>query len=143
MMGGAKPGPRLASLWRDRSGATATEFVLVIPLWMTIFLALVQVAVLFWANAGLSHALGEGARVAALFSPAGRTNDALGNAIVARIEAARFGIVPDDMPDPDLSFATTAGGVPFVDISVEYNAKLLLFDVPALTLRHQRRVYLP
>lgn len=134
---------RLRTLWRDRAGATSAEFVLVIPLWFTLFFGMLQIAMFFWANAGLQHALGEGARVAAIFSQQGRTTEALTADIVARIEATRFGIIPDNMPDPVVTYATTPDGLRYADISVEYDAKLLLFNVPTLTLRGQQRVYLP
>lgn len=128
----------LSCLRQDRRGATAAEFALTVPLMILILMAFVQVGMYLHANAGLQNALGEGARVATLWprrSPA---------EIADTIRASGFGLDPERFDEPQLTFGN-AGGQDFVDIRVSYTPRMnfLFFDVPGVTLTHERRAYLP
>ncbi len=120
----------------DRSGATAAEFALVVPVYILIVLGLIQAGMFFWANAGLKNGVGEGARLASLYP---RKDDA---AIVARIRGSAFGIAAADLTTPILTHGKS-GKVDYVDISVSYRGKLVLFNVPAITMTETQRVYRP
>ena len=54
---------RLATiLQRDERGAAAIEMALALPVLVTMIYGIFQVGLLYQANAGMQHALGEGAR---------------------------------------------------------------------------------
>ncbi len=125
-------------LRRDRRGTAAAEFALTIPIFLAIMFGVIQVGILFFANAGLQNALGDGAREATLWPRKSETE------LAAEITASRFGVKPDNMADPVFTYGA-AGGQDYVEISVSYTADLnfLLFQVPGITLQHSRRAYLP
>ena len=52
---------------RDESGATMVEFAFALPVLILMIWMLVQMGLLFRANSGIQHALGEGARFATLW----------------------------------------------------------------------------
>ena len=56
----------LKILRRDEEGAAAIEFAIAVPILVTMLYGIFQVGLLFQANAGMQHALGEGARYATL-----------------------------------------------------------------------------
>lgn len=120
----------------DRRGFAAAEFALVVPLFSLIILATIQAGVFFWAKAGLEHAIGEGARLASVFPR--KTNDE----IIARIRATAFGTNASSLQTPTVT-PGTVGKVDYVDINVSYNAKIVVFNIPAITLTENRRVYRP
>ena len=122
---------------RSRSGATAAEFALVLPLFMMFIFAFVGIGSVFWANAGLRHAVGEGARVATLFP---RRDNAT---IISTIQNSSFGL-NQLMGTPTIT-AGTANGQDFVDITVTVNPQFNLFfiAVEPITLTERRRAYRP
>ena len=128
----------LARLGRDRDGSTAAEFALVIPVVVMIIFGTIQLGIIFFANAGLQNALGDGARVATLWPP--RTEQD----IRAELLASRFGIDPQKMAAPVITTGS-ASGQNFIEINVSYTTDLnfIFFKVPGITLEHSRRAYLP
>jgi Flp pilus assembly protein TadG len=127
----------LLRLARDRRGATAAEFSLVLPMFMMFVFAFFGLGAVFWANAGLRNAVGEGARVATLFP---RRDNAT---IISTIQNSSFGL-GNWMGAPSLT-AGTANGQDFVDITVTVNPrfKLLFINVQPITFTERRRVYRP
>jgi Flp pilus assembly protein TadG len=128
----------LTAIRRDRRGATAAEFALTVPLMILILMAFIQVGMYLHASAGVQKALGEGARVATLWPRRSQAE------IAEAIRASGFGLNPERFGDPQYTFGT-AGGQAFVDIRVTYTPWLnfLFFEVPGITLAHERRAYLP
>jgi len=127
---------RLLRILSDQRGFAAAEFALIVPLFLLILLATIQAGMFFWAKAGLEHSIGEGARLASIYPR--QTNDA----IIARIKSTAFGTVPADLETPTLTTGSV-GTVDYLDITVNYNAKLVVFNVPTITLTETRRVYRP
>lgn len=122
----------------NRSGATAAEFVLLVPVLMALMLGAIQIGILFFANAGLNNAVSEAAREATLWP---RRNEAQ---LRARLEARRFGLNPENLSTPVITFGTDAGQ-DFVDIQASYRVELNfgIFSIPAVTLDERRRAWLP
>lgn len=122
---------------RNRSGATAAEFALTLPLFLAFVFVFFGIGAVYWANAGLRNAVGEGARVATLFPR--RDNAAISNAVLA----GSFGL-GNAMRDPTIT-PGTANGQDFVDISVTVSPRFDLFfiDVEPITLTETRRAYRP
>lgn len=129
---------RLDALCRDARGAVAAEFAIVIPVLLMLLFTTFQVGMLFYANAGLQNAVGEGARVATLWPR--RT----AGQITAEIEASRFGLNPARLGEPQLTFGQTAGQ-DWVDITLTYNTTLdlIFFEIDGIALQETRRAYMP
>lgn len=127
----------LTRLHRSRCGATAAEFSLVLPLFLMFVFAFFGIGSVFWANAGLLHGVGEGARVATLFPRRSATE------ITAAIRDSSFGVA-GLMQTPSITTGT-ANGQDFVDISVTVNPQFDLYfiEVAPITITEQRRVYRP
>ncbi|WP_156254284.1 TadE/TadG family type IV pilus assembly protein [Sandarakinorhabdus oryzae] len=122
---------------RNRSGATAAEFSLVVPVFLAFVMVFFGIGFVFWANAGLRNAVGEGARVATLFPLRDDTT------IINTIKSNSFGL-NGMMGTPTLTTGT-ANGQAYVDITVTANPRfnLYFFTVSPITLTEQRRVYRP
>ena len=54
-------------LKRDDRGAAAIEMALALPILVSMIYGLFQVGLLYQANAGMQHALGEGARLSTIY----------------------------------------------------------------------------
>lgn len=121
----------------DRKGAAAAEFAIVVPVLLVLIFAVFQVGVLFFANAGLKHGLGEAARSATLWP---RRNDAQ---IIAQFRSTVFGVDQQTLADPVITTGRIQGA-DYVDISVSYTVPLNLFVIPlsSITLTDQRRAFL-
>jgi len=120
-----------------RNGATAMEFALVMPVLAALLLASIQVGIIFFANAGLANAVAEAAREATLWP---RRSDA---ELRARLQARRFGINPQYMSTPVITYGTE-GVQDFVEIQASYTVNLNfgLFSVPGVQLSETRRAWL-
>ncbi len=128
----------IRQLVRSRSGAAAAEFAIVVPVLIMVLFAILQFGMLFFANAGVQNAVGEGARMATLWP---RRTQAQ---ITSEITASRFGVNPNQLSAPVFNYGR-AGGQDFVEITLSYEAEMefLFFEVPTVTLTHTRRAYLP
>ena len=127
---------RTASLMREERGVSAVEFALIAPVLFAFIIAISQVGMLFFANAGLKNALDDGARLASLYP---RRTAAQ---VTARITDRRFGLDPAHIVGPTY-VAGTSNGAPFIEITLTYNAPLdfLFYRVGAFQLTQTRRVY--
>jgi Flp pilus assembly protein TadG len=128
----------LRALARDRSGSTAVEFAMTIPILIVGLFACLQFGILFFANSGLQNAVGEGARMATLWPR--RTQQQ----IASEISASAFGLQSEKLAAPQFSYGVS-GGQDYVDITLSYTTELnfLLFSVDGVTLRETRRAYRP
>jgi Flp pilus assembly protein TadG len=124
-------------LLRDRRGVGAIEFGLTAPLMLIMVLGIAQLGTLFAANAGLQHAVDEGARLATIYP---RPTDA---AIIAMINQKKFRLASNRITGPTLTHDVSAAGIPYVDITMSYAVPLnfVLFTTPPITLSQTRRAY--
>jgi len=123
-------------LRRNADGAAAVEFALVAPALILLIVGIAQLGVLFMANAGLHHAVGEGARFATIYP---RPND---EQIRARIADTRYGLDPASLSTPTITPGTD-DGAPYLDISATYTVTpdFVFFTLPAVTLTETRRAF--
>lgn len=152
-------------LIRDQRGAAVVEMALALPLLVSIIFGIYQLALLFFANAGMQHALGEGARFATLYSTARNvtvTDNSKSPAVVStravnyptkadvktRITSELFGrsdgtFTVDD-PIGGTSSTTIAGLDDWYDLRITYKRKLdfIFMKGPTITLVRTKRVYL-
>jgi Flp pilus assembly protein TadG len=131
---------RLMNLKRDNRGSSAVEFAIAVPVLVSFIWGIFQVGLLFWANAGMQHALGEGARFATLCinpSPAcGVPTDAQ---IQARISSKVFGT-----QNGTFTVSPPVNGAGFKTLSVTYTTptNFLFISGPTVTLNKTKKVYI-
>lgn len=122
---------------RNERGAAAIEFALLAPVLFLIIIGVLQLGILFFANAGLKSAVGEAARFATLYPrPAdGQITDVFND--------RRFGLDTAHLATPTVTHGT-ADGRDYIDIRVSYNVPIdfLFFQTPPVTLVENRRVFI-
>lgn len=129
---------KLITLRRNTDGVAAVEFALIFPVLTLIIIGMLQLAVLFSANAGVQNAIGQAARFATIFPT---PTDAQ---IEARIEASRFATSAGRISDVSVSRGVS-NTVQYVEVSMTYDVPLefVFVDVPDVSFTETRRAYLP
>lgn len=127
---------------RDERGAAAIEMAIALPVLVVMLWGIFQLGVAFQANAGMQHALGEGARLATVCqnpTADGDCSTATTTAIADEIKAKTFGtrigaFKVDDIVEKD----------DYMDLSVTFTmtTNFLLFDGPVINLTRTKRVYI-
>ena len=126
-------------LRRDQRGAAAAEMALALPVLITMIYGIFQVGLLYQANAGMQHALGEGARLATLCIPSGNTcNPPSDTAIKSRMSAKLFG-----KSDGTFTVNNPTVGTGYRDLSISYSRSMnfIFFRGPTITLNRSKRAY--
>lgn len=128
-------------LRRDEDGSAVIEFALSLPILVLLIWGIFECSLLFEANAGMQHALGEGARLATLCVPNGSgCSSETDTDIKAKMNAKLFG--PNDgtftVSDPvDATDSKT------LTISYTRTMNFLFFTGPTVTLTRSKLVYTP
>ena len=127
----------IAKLCRDERGVAAVEMALTLPLLLTFIYGIFQIGVILAANAGMQHALGEGARFATLFPTP--TNEQ----IATRMSDKVFGVKVGVFGTPTVADPPT-GQTGYRDLAVTYSVtpNFLFFNGPPIALTRTKRVYL-
>ena len=132
---------RLVTLKRDERGVAVIEIAIVLPVLILFIYGIFQIGILFQANAGMQHALGEGARYATLCRPVtGGCNIASDAEIKTRMNNVVFGTRPGTFTIPD---PTTVNRVMTLTVNYTQPTNFLFFAGPTIALSRQKRVYLP
>ena len=128
---------RPRKLRADDSGASAVEMALSLPILLTFIYGMMQVGMVMAADAGMQHALGEGARLATIYPTPSDT------AIKSKITTKVFGtfIGTYTVSDP---VTTTAGTSRYKDLTVTYTVtpNYIFFSGAPVNLTRSKRVYL-
>ena len=126
---------RFRKLCADQAGSAAIEFVVAVPVLVLMLWGIFQFGILLQANAGMQHALGEGARMATVFPTPSTT------AIQSKITSAKFGVGSGTWDTPVIS---TDSGTQTMDITVTYHQPLdfVFFSGPTVDLTASKKVYL-
>lgn len=126
----------LKRIGEDKRGLGAVEFALICPALFTGIIGIAQIGILFYANAGLSQAVGEGARLATIFP---RPTDAQ---ITAQMTSKRFGLDTANITGPSFQNGVS-DSANYVDITMSYKVPLnfVFFTITPVTLSQTRRVY--
>jgi len=98
------------TLVRDDRGASTVEIALVLPMLILFIYGIFVVGTIFQANAGMQHALGEGARYATIYPAPSNA------AIVQRMQDKVFGASGGTFN------STVVNGTGFKTLSVTYQA---------------------
>ena len=122
----------------DERGASAVEFALVIPVLLTMIIGIMQIGIMFYADAGLQQAVETGARYATIYP---NPSDAQ---ILAKVGSSKFGLDNSRITGPSVSHGT-AKGVKFVEVTMAYSVPMnfVFFQADAVSLSHTRRAYQP
>ena len=132
---------KLFRLRRDERGAGAVEFALTVPILITLIYGIFEFSQLYEANAGMQHALGEGARFATLCVPAGdKCNAETNDDIKAKMNAKLFGPVGGTFNVQDVVDGTNRKTL---TITYTRTMNLLFWTGPAVTLTRSKLVYTP
>ena len=128
----------LSLLRRNERGAAAIEMALALPILVSMIYGLFQVGLLYQANAGMQHALGEGARVATLYERFTVNNVPTDTAIKSRMTAKLFG-----RGDGAFTVADPVTGTGYKDLSITYSKRMnfIFFSGPTITLTRSKRAY--
>jgi Flp pilus assembly protein TadG len=132
---------QLRHLKRDQRGAAVIEMAIVLPVLIMFIYGIFQIGILYQANAGMQHALGEGARFAVLCKPVtGGCNVSTDTQIKAKMNSAVFGTKPGTFTIPD---PTTVNRVMTLEVRYSQPMNFLFFPGPTVNLTRKKTVYLP
>jgi len=132
-------------LRRDEQGAAAIEMAIALPVLLVMIYGIFQVGLVFQANAGTQHALGEGARYATLCTPTSTgCNSPSDSAVVTRMSSKVFGMNIGTFSTPTVTTPATTDCTHCKDLQVSYTVtpSYLFFSGPPITLTRSKRVYL-
>ncbi len=132
----------LKRLRTDDRGAALVELALSLPVLITLIYGIFEFSQLYEANAGMQHALGEGARLATLCIP--DTSSSTGcdvptdTQIVARENAKLFGPAGGSF---NVQTPVTSSGYKTLTITYTRTMNFLFFTGPTITLNRSKQVY--
>src|SRR5262249_26125695 len=122
----------------------AIEMAIALPVLLVMIYGIFQVGLVFQANAGMQHALGEGARYPTLCTPNGtQCNIPTNDQIVTRMQSKLFGMNIGTFGTPTVTTPAAATCVFCKDLGVTYTVtpNFLFFSGRAITLSRTKRVY--
>lgn len=121
----------------DERGTSAVEMALSLPILLTFIFGIMQVGMVMAADAGMQHALGEGARLATLYPTP--TDTAIKDKISAKVFGTYVGSYA--VSDP---VTTTVGTSKYKQLQVSYSVtpNFLFFSGQPITMTRTKRVYL-
>jgi Flp pilus assembly protein TadG len=129
---------RLRLLRRNEHGAAAIEFAIAVPVLITFIWGIFQIGLLLEANAGMRHALGEGARYATLYIDSTSDHRPTNASIKSKISSSVFrpGVGNFSVADP-------VDGAGFKTLSVTYTMPMnfLFFNGPTVSMTRTKKVY--
>ena len=129
---------RLAIIRNDERGVAAIEMAFALPILLLFVFGIFQFGVILHANAGMQHALGEGARYATLYpKPAD-------NLIVDKMSNAVFGMNIGTFSTPTVTTPATSDCSNCRLLTVNYTVTpdFVFFTGPQITLVRTKRVYI-
>ena len=127
----------MRNIKRDEKGVAAVEMAFALPILLLFVYGIFQFGVILQANAGMQHALGEGARYATLYpKPAD-------NLIVTRMSNSVFGMNIGTFSTPTVTTPATSECTNCRLLTVSYTVTpdFVFFSGPAINLVRTKRVY--
>lgn len=128
---------RFKSIRGDERGVAVIEMAFALPILLLFVFGIFQFGVILQANAGIQHALGEGARYATLYP---KPADDL---IQARMEDEVFGLNVGTFNDPTVTIPASSVCTNCRLLTVNYTVtpNFIFFTGPQVTLERSKRVY--
>lgn len=135
---------KLLGILRHDRGAAVIEMAIALPTLVLFIWGIFQVGIAFQANAGMQHALGEGARLATLcYNPttAGCSTPS-NDAIKAKISQKVYGTKVGTFSTPTVT-DSPSGVTKYKDLSVTFTMPMnfLFFNGPNVNITKTKRVY--
>ena len=133
---------QLRSFLRDDRGATIIEFAIALPVLISFIWGIFQIGLVFQAQAGMQHALGEAARLATIFPTP--TDDA----IRARLAAKKFGTYNGTLgalviQDNNVTVGTkTFTESKTLTLTYSQPTDFIFINGPTVTMTRSKKVYL-
>ena len=127
----------MRNIKRDEKGVAAVEMAFALPILLLFVYGIFQFGVILQANAGMQHALGEGARYATLYpKPAD-------NLIETRMSNSVFGMNIGTFGAPTVTTPATSECTNCRLLTVSYTVTpdFVFFSGPAINLVRTKRVY--
>ena len=143
---------RFNQLRRDERGAAVIEIAIALPTLILFIWGIFQLGIAFQANAGMQHALGEGARLATLcVNPTPDGCDApTDEQVVTKVNESLFGTGIGDfdvditrpVDDPDTADVDESD-VNYLDLNATFTmpTDFLFFPGPNISMARTKRVY--
>ena len=123
----------------NSEGSAAIEFAVAVPALVMMIWGMFQIGLVFQANSGMQHALGEAARYATIYPTPSDTQ------LQSRITATKFGLGNGTWDSPQIdntNIAPADGGYKVISVTYHQPMDFLLFDGPTVNLTKTKRVYL-
>jgi Flp pilus assembly protein TadG len=135
----------LKRLRRDEHGAAVIEFAISVPVLVTLIYGIFELSQLYEANAGMQHALGEGARVATLCIPnaANLTTGCSNSSDTTILNRASSKLFRPWGGSFTVSIPSAAAGYKTIQIQYTRTMNFLFFTGPTITLTRTKQVYVP
>jgi Flp pilus assembly protein TadG len=122
---------------RDNAlGAAAIEFALAVPILVSLIWGLFQVGLVFQANAGVQHALGQAARYATIWPTPTDTQ------LQTMITSSKFGVSNGTWSTPTISALDTTDNSRIITVSYSQPMQFLFFTGPSVTITKTKKVYI-
>jgi len=129
----------LRKLRSNSEGAAAIEFAVAVPVLTVMIWGMFQVGLIFQANAGMQHSLGEAARYATVWVPA-NNGPPTDTQIQTRITAKKFGLGNGTWGTPTI-VTDAAAGTKTITVTYSQPTDFLLFAGPTVTMTKSKVVY--
>ena len=135
---------RARKIRNDEQGAAVIEAAIALPVLVTMIYGIFTLSQLFEANAGIQHALGEGARYGNLCLSVTNgactlpTKTAIGNKVNAKL----FGTANGTFDTPNVDTSTATSGYVTVTVTYHQTMHFAFFNGPAINVTRSKRVYL-
>jgi len=119
----------------DRAGSSAIEFAVAVPILVMFIWGIFQIGLLYRANAGMQHALGQAARYATIYPTPSDTD------IQNKITSHKFGLDNGTWGTPTIT-TNTATQTKLITVSYSQPTDFLFFQGPSVTITRSKLVYL-
>lgn len=126
---------RAIKILRDSSGAAAIEMAIAVPVLVTMMWGIFQIGMIFEAQAGMQHALGEASRLATVYPTPSDT------AIQNKITATKFGLANGTWSTPQIDNTNLASGYKVITVQYSQPLNFLIFPSRTVTLTKSKRIY--
>jgi Flp pilus assembly protein TadG len=129
---------------RDEQGAAIIEMALSLPILVTMIYGIFTLGQLFEANAGMQHALGEGARYGNLclaMSGTGTCTIPTDTQLSDRVNQKLFGTRNGTFDTPSVDSTHLADGYKTITVTYHQTMNFLLFTGPTIDITRSKRVY--
>ena len=136
---------RLTKIQQNEDGAAIVEMAIALPVLVSMIYGIFTLGQLFEANAGIQHALGEGARYTNLclsMSGTGSCTLPTNDQIVAKVQSKLFGTTNGTFNTPTVDSSNAADGYKTITVTYQQTMNFLFFTGPTITLTRSKRAYL-